>query len=68
MPPTDEIELTLPCCDSSVTLSSIDFGPNVRFARFGIRVEHRTDQLDKRTLKKLGDIFGCPMTQVHVRE
>lgn len=66
--PADEIEFTMPCCDSSVALASIDFGPHIKFSRFGIRIEHRTNELDDMTIRKLGSILGCPMTQIHLRE
>jgi hypothetical protein len=66
--PADAIKLTMSCCSSTAMLSSVNFGPCPRLARFGITIMHRSCKLDKTMLRTLGDLLGCHIAQIHIHE
>jgi hypothetical protein len=66
-PPTD-IEITMPCCDSRIPLSSIDFSPYVRFARFGLNFTGKKSSITDEMVKRLGYLLGGPMAVVNIEE
>jgi len=67
--PADRLELTMVCCGSVAMASSVDFGDSLKFARFGITVTPRSSKLGNTTLRELGEILGCPVTQIlHIHE
>jgi hypothetical protein len=66
--PPDEIELTMDCCGKDVILSSVNFGESPLFARFGITLTRKTTPLIDTVLDDLGQILGCPVSQIQLEE
>ena len=64
-PPTD-IQDTMPCCGEEVSMVSIDFGPHIGFAQFGIQITNRIEELNAKQLKSLKNILDCDLTQIQV--
>ncbi len=59
----EDIEIQMPCCQSTVQLATLDLRPFTRFARFGITVSPASSGLSDTLLELLGKILGCQLVQ-----